>query len=303
MPLVWLPGSSAGGTNRHGNTAVAVPQRAYRSIVGQRDFDDVVGHYEAEREEDRLAHGIASLELVRTREILRRHLPPPPARVIDVGGGTGVHADWLLGEGYDVHLIDLTPRHVERARASLGARGLSAEIGDARDLPLPDDSADVVLLLGPLYHLVERRDRETALREAHRVVRPGGLVAVAAISRFASLFDGLARGFLFDDEFAAIAFSDLEDGRHTNPRNRPGWFTTAYLHKPDELAAEIACAGLVVDELLGVEGLAGWLPNLEGRWEEVDGRDRILAFARAVEAEPSLLGLSAHLLVIAHRSD
>jgi len=172
------------------------------------DLSAVVRHYEASREEDRLAGGLRELELVRTREILRRHLPVPPRRVLDVGGGTGIHAAWLLDDGYQVHLVDLTPRHVDEALARLGGRGLTAGLGDARRLPRADDSFDAVLVLGPLYHLHETNDRVAALREARRVVRVGGLVAVAAINRFASLFDGLVREFLFDPDFRMIVERD-----------------------------------------------------------------------------------------------
>jgi ubiquinone/menaquinone biosynthesis C-methylase UbiE len=266
------------------------------------DVDDlaaVVDHYEANREEERLVGGLAELELLRTQEVLRRHLPPPPARVLDVGGGTGVHAAWLLDDGYDVHLVDLTPGHVERALARLGARGLTAEVGDARRLARPDAGADAVLVLGPLYHLQERSDRVAALAEARRVVRPGGIVAAAAISRFASLFDGLARGFVFDPAFRAVVRRDLTDGRHSNPDDRPHWFTTAFFHHPDELRAEIPAAGLSLVELVGVEGLAGWLPHLDARWAEPADREVILEATRLVEAEPAVLGLSAHLLAVA----
>jgi ubiquinone/menaquinone biosynthesis C-methylase UbiE len=269
--------------------------------VVETEQDVVVRHYETIREEQRLAGGLAELELVRTREILRRHLPPPPARVLDVGGGTGVHAGWLLADGYEVHLVDLTPRHVERAVVELGPLGLTAAVGDARHLDQPDGSFDAVLLLGPLYHLIERTDRVAALGEARRVVRPGGVVAAAAISRFASLFDGLSRQFLFDPAFRAIVRGDLRHGRHTNPEDRPHWFTTAFFHHPDELRDEVAGAGLAVREVIGVEGLAGWLAQLDARWYDEGDRATIVESARLVEREPSLLGLSAHLLAAAER--
>src|SRR5439155_17552854 len=123
-----------------------------------------VSHYETEmREEDRITIGSARLELVRTQEILRRHLPNPPADILDVGGATGVHAAWLAADGYRVHIVDLTPRHVEKARSDLGPLGVTAELGDARSLSAADASFDVVLLFGPLYHLVDRADRLRAL--------------------------------------------------------------------------------------------------------------------------------------------
>jgi len=265
------------------------------------ELGEVVRHYETTREENRLAGGLAELELVRTREILRRHLPPPPARVLDVGGGTGVHARWLLADGYAVHLVDVTPRHVARAADELGPAGLTAAVGDARRLDAADASFDAVLLLGPLYHLADGADRAAALSEARRVVRPGGIVAAAAISRFASLFDGLSRQFLFDPRFRKIVLADLRDGRHANPDDRPHWFTTAYFHHPEELRGEAVAAGLSVREVVGVEGLAGWLAQLDARWYDETDRATIVESARLVEGEPSLLGLSAHLLAVAER--
>jgi ubiquinone/menaquinone biosynthesis C-methylase UbiE len=259
----------------------------------------IVRHYESVREEDRISAGLGQLELLRVQNVLGRHLPSPPAEVLDVGGATGVHAAWLAERGFKVRIVDIAERHVELANRQLGAIGVTAELGDARSLPVDADSVDVVLLFGPLYHLINRADRLTALREAYRVVRPGGVVALAAISRFASLFDGLARGFLFDAAFVPIVERDLAEGQHRNPDERPHWFTTAYLHHPDDLRAEIGESGLELTELVGIEGLAGWLPQLADRWDDPAGRDRILWSAQVVESDPATLGLSGHLLAVA----
>jgi ubiquinone/menaquinone biosynthesis C-methylase UbiE len=257
--------------------------------------DEVRSYYEKDwREADRITSGLNEIELVRTQAIIRRHLTAPRQRILDVGGGTGVHARWLAEDGHDVHLIDPVPGHVEAA-----SEIVTAEVGDARALPVDDATYDAVLLLGPLYHLTERSDRLRALREAGRVVRPGGLVFVAAISRFASLFSGLQHEMLFEPPFREIVDRDLRDGQHRNPDARPGWFTTAYFHHPDELRNEVVAAELNVVELLGVEGLAGWLPHLEGAWNDAAKREQILFAAEAVESEPSLAGLSAHLLLVA----
>ena len=253
---------------------------------------DIARHYEGGAELGRLDSDASAIEFARTKEILERYLPPPPARVIDVGGGPGAYAAWLAEHRYDVHLVDPVPLHVEKARPR---GGFSVALGDARRLDEPEGSADVVLLLGPLYHLTERRDRVLALREARRVLRPGGLVAAAAISRFASLFDGLFRGYVSDRVFRAITERDLADGQHRSPPGG-GYFTTAYFHHPHELAAEVADAGLELGGVFGVEG-PGWL--LAERWDDDAGREDILRAARAIEQEPGLLGVSAHLLVVA----
>lgn len=262
--------------------------------------EEIIKHYETLDEGGRITEGLGLLELFRTREIILRHLPTHPCRILDVGGATGVHASWLGSLGHDVHVVDPVPRHVEQVSRLPHSEGrITAEVGDARQLPVPDASFDSVLLLGPLYHLTEREDRLRSWAEARRVVRPGGYVFAAAISRFASLFDGLARGYLFDPRFRLIAERDVQDGQHRNPTNHPHWFTTSYFHHPDELRAEAVEQGLEVVELVGVEGLAGWLPHLSDRWGTEDGQEAILFSARSVESEPSLLGLSAHLLLAA----
>ena len=175
---------------------------------------------------------------------------------------------------------------------------ITAEVGDARDLPVADHAFDAALLFGPLYHLTDRDDRLRAWAETTRVVRPGGLIFVAAISRFASLFDGLAEGYLFDPAFRQIVERDLAEGQHRNPTGAPDWFTTAYFHHPDELRTEARASGVEVLELVGVEGLAAWLPQLSERWSTPEGREAILFAARCIESDPSLLGLSAHLIAV-----
>ncbi len=278
--------------------------------TGREVPPEVLEHYGLIDEGGRITQGLGRLELLRTQEIVRRHLPDAPLRILDVGGATGVHAQWLASDGHDVHVVDLVPTHVEGAmhvepaevetHGHVGRVGrVTAEVGDARDLPLPDQSFGAALVLGPLYHLTDRADRVRALAEARRAVSPGGLIFVAAISRFASLFDGLARGFLFEPGFPDIVERDLREGQHRNPTDRPEWFTTAYFHHPDELRDEAEQAGLEVVEVVGVEGLAGWLPQLEQRLETETGRASILRSARSTETEPTLAGLSAHLILVA----
>jgi len=258
-------------------------------------------HYAAAREAERLAAGKGELEYLRTQAIVRRWLPPAPAVVLDVGGGPGRYAFWLAGEGYVVHLVDAVPKHVEEAQAKERASGVelaSASVQDARALDFADESVDLVLLLGPLYHLTERADRVRALAEARRVLRPGGCVVAAAISRHASALDGLVSGHLDDPDFRAIVERDLAEGQHRNPADHPAWFTTAYFHRPEELAEELAEAGLAHEATLAVEGPAWTLQGFAGHWDDPVRRARLLDVLGRMEAEPSLLGASAHLLAV-----
>ena len=259
---------------------------------------EIAAHYALGLEQGRLFDGGEGLEFVRSCDLLSRYLPPAPAEVLDVGGGPGAYANWLARRGYRVHLIDPAHLHVEQARAAAVAQPdhpFTAAVGDARRLEEGDRTFDAVLLFGPLYHLTERADRLSALREARRVRRPGGTVLAVGISRFASLLDGLRRGFLTDPQGRAMVEHDLRDGQHRNPDGRPGWFTTAFFHHPDDLAAEVVEAGFALDGVLGIEGPGGLLASL---WDDPARRPLVVEAARLVEREPSLLGLSFHLMAV-----
>lgn len=257
---------------------------------------EIAAHYALGMEDARLRPGgRLRLEFIRTLELLERLLPPAPARVLDVGGGTAVYAVPLCERGYAVHLIDAMPMHVERAAEvarERGLAGLTAAVGDARSLTDVGSGYDAVLLLGPLYHLTERADRVQALTEAVRVARPGAVVAAVAISRYASLLDGLERRILTEPVFRGIVERDLVDGQHRNPEGdrHPEYFTTAFFHLPDELVAEAVDAGLTDVELYSVEG-PGWIV------ESIDDLEGQLFAARATEREPALMAATSHFLM------
>lgn len=272
--------------------------------MNDRSQNEMLHHYQQVNESSRLSTGVFQIERARTEELILRHLPPSPATICDVGGGAGAYALWLASRGYSVHLVDPVPKHVEQARAA-SERGkcplASIEIGDARKLPFPDDSADAILLLGPLYHLLQRDDRLAALREANRVVRPQGLVWGAAISRFASFFDSLSTGFFSDPVFEPILARDLAEGQHRNSTGNPIYFTDAFFHRPGELSREFLAAGFEVVEVVAIEG-PGWLArDFDQLWNDSAQRRRLLDCVRKVEREPSILGASAHIMCIGRK--
>jgi ubiquinone/menaquinone biosynthesis C-methylase UbiE len=273
--------------------------------ASRKSIDPVItDYYDRAPEEARLEQGPFQLEEARTRELIQRFAPPPPGNVLDVGGAAGAYALWLAEAGYSVHLLDAVPRLVAEAerRSAAAARPLSScRVGDARALDIPDGTADMVLLLGPLYHLTNAKDRMHSLREAKRVLRAGGWLFAAAISRWASALDGLARDLLQDPSFAGIVEQDLKDGQHRNSTDRLDYFTTAYFHRPDELAHEVSAAGFQLKGVYGLEG-PGWiLPDVPQRMADPHRRKTMLDVARMLETEPGMLGSSAHFLAVAQR--
>ncbi len=265
--------------------------------------DEILSFYRQTQESKRLTNNVkGQIEFTRTQEIITRYLPVPPAVVLDIGGGSGPYACWLAKAGYEVHLVDPVDLHIDQAKEASNQQPehpiASVSLGDARDLRFSSMSADAVLLLGPLYHLIDKNERLLVLSEAHRVLRNGGVTVAAGISRFASMLDSF-----FEDRFRIpvhmdIVQNDLETGYHRNLTEDLNYFTDAYLHCPEELSSEVVEAGFQHQATLAVEGPAWLFRSVENYWADSDQRAMVLNMIRKIEAEPSILGMSAHILAI-----
>lgn len=258
-------------------------------------------YYDRGHEENRLtSYSVGGrLEYERVRRIVSGHLARAGSRVLDVGGGTGVHSRWLAEAGHDVALLDPVASQVEIA-ARHG--GFAAHVGDARALPFADDSADAVLLFGPLYHLVSAEDRRTALDEAHRVLRPGGLLFAQGISRLTAFVDSTIAG-----GHEAVVPEDLEILRTGVWVSQGEGFPGGHFHTAVELRDEVAGSGFEGVEVLGLEGPnAGALEALAAVEELVDlGLDLVEAVEQRLRDAgrgPELLAdYSPHLLAVGVR--
>ena len=264
---------------------------------------EIIQHYTEVYDEDiRLEKQIGPFEFERTKEIISRYVTGKRQTIIDVGGGTGAYTLWLAEQRHNVHFIDLVPRHVDIVTQKVKERRLtlgSLQVGSALSLPFEDEFADLILLMGPLYHLTDQADRLKALRECRRVLKKDGRVLCMAISRFASTMAGFRFNRFDDPQFEAMVDRDLLDGQHRNPVPGSKHLSTAFLHLPSELRQEIDGAGLRCEKVIGIEGPIGLLEQVE-KWFREKGRMYELAvkYARRLEEEEELLGTSFHLLGI-----
>ena len=260
--------------------------------IGKPIDEEIVEHYDSYDESSRLTGGFGLFELERTKELIARYLPESPSVVLDVGGASGVYSFWLAGLGHSVHLIDIVPRHIEQARqASLlpdSPQLAGMAVGDARELDLTDDFVDVVISHGPLYHLPERTDRLQTLKEAGRVLKPGGTLLAFAIGRYAGVIYGLTKGYVFDPDYLRMIGVEIAKGVRNDP---PSWlktFPSAFFHHPQELQEEIVEAGLIHERTLGILGPAWLVPDLDLRWQDAEKREALMEVARLLENEPVL---------------
>lgn len=264
---------------------------------------EIHDHYtDRHNEIDRLRTTLKGrLEMQRVQELLTRYLPDAPAQIADVGGGPGVHASWLVQCGYEVELLDPVQRHVDQAREA----GLQAVVGDARQLPWDNASKDAVLMAGPMYHLAEPSQRRVAVREAVRVLRPGGVLAVIAINRNANLIGTLLANTLQDRR--GVVEDILSNG--SSAENERMAHTT--YHTVAQLRTELAqfINGVTVH---GLTGPGGWLTVLiDAHYKDMampasiadpDPLQTALICTRLADGQPELVHASSLLFAVGRRA-
>lgn len=276
----------------------------------------VLAGYDAGIERDRLRSGIGLLEFERTKEILTEKLPKPPAVIYDIGGAYGEYSWWLASLGYEVHLFDLSKTNIamskELATEYPGIALHSAMVCDARSIPRPNNSADAILLMGPLYSITEYEERILAIKEGHRLLKDGGILFSAALTPYSVLIPRIAR-YHEDhskkrrelDEPAVITMIGraLEDGCYINPEKKIATgIGSSHLHTAKALRKELSCGGFSTASVHGVMGGAWLAPDLDELLANKETRETLMKTIRMLDTHEEIIGLSGHLLAVSVKS-
>lgn len=171
-------------------------------------------YYASYEEDQRLNHSNASsIEYLTMLHFIRKY-SNPDFHILDLGAATGVYSLPLAKEGYTVTAVEPVLRHVDILKnKKQGLTNLSIHQGNALDLSrFPDDTFDMVLCLGPLYHLPHEQHR-LAIQEAKRVCKPGGFLFFACILHDAVILSETLNqpGFMLGPEYDPITFKVKED--------------------------------------------------------------------------------------------
>jgi len=262
------------------------------------DISDIAEFYSSNpaREQGRLDQH--QLEYDLTWRYLHAYLPAQGA-ILEVGAATGRYTLALARQGYRVTAVDLSAASLEQCRKNLSAEGVASRVrlvvADARNLgEVEERQFDAVLLMGPLYHLIEEGDRMLALKEIVERLCVGGVIFSAFLSRFGVMGDFIKRIPHWIEDQAHVR-SFLERGKRPDSYPRGG-FRGYFAY-----AAEIA----PLHEALGFETLvvAGVEPGISADDESYnqlppEQRQLWLDLLYKISAEQSIIGASRHLLYI-----
>lgn len=264
---------------------------------------DIEIFYNKASEETRLNKGMGIFEFERIKVLIDKYLPPQSAKIIDVGGGTGKYAEWLSKKGNSVFLVDPVPKHIDQAiiRANKLKNKFSVNLGEAGELNFPDNFADVVILHGPLYHLQNKVDREKAINEAKRIVRPGGIILGFSINYTASTLVGLLQGLIHKKTFFEMCKEELTTGIHNPPNDFPWLLAEAYYHTPGELRKEFQEQELVYLNTYAVEGMAWLDKNYFTSMSNEKRKRTLMDLLNITENDENLLSFSPHMMIASRK--
>lgn len=266
------------------------------------DIRDIAEHYDSDPERENTRLERHQLEHDLTWRYLNQYLPTHGS-ILEVGAATGGYTLELARRGYSITAVDLSAANMELCRKRLAGEGLQGQVrlvlADARDLrEVTAWDFDVVLLMGPLYHLVEETDRKEALQEVFDRLRTGGIVFSSFISRFGIMGD-LLRTVPHWIEDKAEVESILERGR--DPYDYPRGGFRGYFAKVSEIPPLHEAIGFETLTLAGVEPA---ISADDESYNKLQGQQRQLwldLFYR-MSTERTIVGASRHLLYVGRKN-
>ncbi|MBM7615861.1 class I SAM-dependent methyltransferase [Alkaliphilus hydrothermalis] len=263
-------------------------------------MNSVVNHYEKYNECERLSTNSArKIEFIISSRILDNYITKND-RILDVAAGTGIYSFHYAEKGHDVFAMDLTPKHIQIIRdklhSSIKDLNIQTEVNNAIDLNIvKEEEFDTVLCFGPIYHLVEAHDRRKCIDECLRVLKKGGILAIAYINKhyiLPHLLSSSNRLPLTDSMIHKV----IDEGVIRDGDSDCFW-TDAFFTTPDDMEDFLKNFNVEIIDHVATDGLSPLLRNTIDEMEEAEYQ-KWIEYQLKTCREKSILGSSNHGLVV-----
>lgn len=244
----------------------------------------------------RLDHHRVEFEI--TKRYLDTFIQGENLRIFDIGGGPGRYSFYLAQKGHRVTLLDLSQHNIDIAREKSNELQIPLQDfikGDALALPEIGEQFDAILLMGPLYHLVNESDRKQALKNALHMLKPDGILVASFISNYAPIQDCLS--YL---SFGGQTEKELLGYLNSGENNGEEGFTTAYFSSSEEAKTMMRDFGLKQLAFAGVENILGCREREILALEESEIQ-KWLNIGYALSQDANVLGTSQHFLYVGQK--
>ncbi len=263
-------------------------------------MEDVIRSYENAKEEERLstnnARKVEYLTTIRAFE----SLIPVSCKVLDCAAGTGAYAFYLAEKGIDVTATDITPRHIEYINKQLAHKPYKIEtaILDATNLEkFNDASFDIVLNMGPFYHLTENKDRNRCLQECLRVLKKGGLLITSYINKFYVFPYVATSDSRYINRDLAIQLYQTGVLYHDDPNC---FWTDTYYASPEMMESYYESNDLEIIDHFAQDGISPMLRKVIDTWDE-NQFGIWCDYHYQTCREKSILGASNHAIIVGRK--
>lgn len=250
--------------------------------------ENLINYYNKFNEEKRLTRRRGQVEYLTTMKYIHNYIKPND-KVIELGAGTGKYSITLSNEGYDITAVELVKHNLKQIEAK--SNKVKTILGNATNLKkIKDNTYDITLIFGPMYHLITKEEKIKALNEAKRITKKDGIIMIAYCMNDYAI---ITHGFIDNNILECIKNKEIDSNYHMTPKETD-LYSRLTLSEIDELNK---IANLERIKIIASDGSANYIRTSLNKMDEETFNIFMDYHYKTCERQ-DLIGASTHTLDI-----